>query len=725
MNVKVKREGETKLSFFTFTFTFTLSSPLRFRPMKASVAWINQYLAPSDLTAAQAEQVLTFAGFPIDSTEPNAAPAGDIRMEVELTSNRGDCLCHVGLAREVAASSGRALRVPTSPAISTTPTASLDGYTLTNGVSTAGCPRFTLRLIKGVKVGPSPAWLKERLESIGQRSINNIVDVTNFVLHELGQPSHVFDAGTLSGQAITVRPAAKGEKLTLLDATTITLGGGELVICDTNGPISLAGVMGGEPTSVTDKTTDVLLEVATWEPVAVRTASRRHAKRTDSSHRYERWVDARTMDTAAARLVELIVQVAGGKLVDGVLDAGTAPSPLTQVTLRASRVSGVLGIPVPDADIERTLKAHGFTFAATGTGSWQVAVPPHRPDVTLEIDLIEEVVRTIGYDKLIVPEKLPVAVSSPQNSQRARREMARILTGMGYFEAVTFSFTSNKLAKPFAPTGGADLVRVSDDRRGEDNVCRPSTLCGLLDCRRHNQDQKATGGAPLRLYETATTFAQHDGTTLQRQTLALVIDAPAGGNAFERKQLGLRQMRATIEQLVASLSGATLATVPIDVPPVAALEPGAAASIVVDHKPIGWYGHLSPAAQSAFGLHHAVVVAEIDLEPLLASYPPRSLVKQLPVFPPTERDLSLIVDERVLWAQIEQAIGAAPPALMEHLAFVTTYRGQPVPTGKKSVTLRMTFRATDRTLRDEEVNPSVDALAKTLGEKVGATVRTA
>lgn len=696
--------------------------------MKASVAWINQYLAPGDLTAETAEQLLTFAGLPIDSHEPVAAPAGDTRMEVEVTSNRGDCLCHVGLAREIAAASGRAFRSPTSPALPGAPAASLDGFTLTNGVSTAGCPRFTLRLIKGVKVGPSPSWLKERLESIGQRSINNVVDVTNFVLHELGQPSHVFDAARLSGKTITVRPAAKGEKLALLDATTITLGGGELVICDASGPVSLAGVMGGDPTSVTEKTTDVLLEVATWEPVAVRTASRRHAKRTDSSHRYERTVDARTMDAAAARLVELIVQVAGGKLVEGSLDAGAPAAPLTSVTLRASRVNAVLGITVSDAEIERTLKAHAFTVAPANAGAgkaWQVTVPAHRPDVSLEIDLIEEVARTIGYDKLTVPEKLPVAVPSPQNTERARRELARVLTGMGFFETVTFSFTSAKFAKPFAPAGGAELVSVSDDRRGEDNICRPSGLCGLLDCRRHNQDNKSTAGAPLRLYETATVFAQHDGKTLQRQTLSLVIDAPTEGKSPERRQLALRQMRSALEQLAAALSGTPLQTVPMNTPPVAGLEGGAAASVSIGNKPIGWYGLLTPAAQATFSLQQPVVVAELDLEPLLAAFPPRPLVKELPVFPPTERDLSLIVDEPVRWEQIEQAIAAAPPAMMESMRFVTTYRGQPLPAGKKSVTLRMTFRSADRTLRDEEVNPSVDSLVKVLAEKVGAAIRTA
>ncbi|MDP1663319.1 MAG: phenylalanine--tRNA ligase subunit beta [Phycisphaerales bacterium] len=697
--------------------------------MKASLAWINQYLTPGDLDAAAAEERLTFAGLPIDSTQ--TLLGGDVRMEVEVTSNRGDCLCHVGLAREIAAASagGRAFAAPTPPPLPVGIVKQLDGFTLVNGVSEGGCPRFTLRMIKGVKVGPSPDWLRHRLEAVGQRSINNVVDVTNFVLHELGQPSHVFDAATLCDKEITVRPAAKGERLALLDATTVSLGGGELVIADKAGPISVAGVMGGLPTSVTEKTTDVLLEVATWEPVAVRTCSRRHAKRTDSSHRYERTVDPRTMDAAAARLVELILQVAGGTLVDGVLDAGAPALPLTAVPLSAARVGAVLGVPVPEAEIERALRAHGFALAEGkqqgGGKAWQVTVPPHRPDVSLEIDLIEEVARTIGYDKIVVSEKLAVAVPSPQSSERARREMARVLTGMGFFEAVTFSFTSSKLASPFAPADGGKLVSVSDDRRGEDNICRPSVLCGLLDCRRHNQDNKSTAGAPLRLFETATVFAEHSSKSLQRQTLGLLLDAPTEGKAPEKRQLALRHMRAAVEQLAAALSGKPLVTVPLDVAPVAALEPGASASIVIGGKVIGWYGLLTAATRGTFSLQHPVAVAEIDLEPLLAGFPPRATVKELPVFPPTERDLSLIVDEPVRWAQIEQAIGAKPPALMERLAFVTTYRGQPVPAGKKSVTLRMTFRAADRTLRDEEVNPSVDALVKTLGESVGATVRTA
>ncbi len=697
--------------------------------MKASLAWINQYLTPGDLQAAAAEEMLTFAGLPIDSNE--TLLGGDVRMEVEVTSNRGDCLCHVGLAREIAAASGggRAFSAPMPPALKGGVVKRLDGFTLVNGVSEGGCPRFTLRLIKGVKVGASPDWLRHRLEAVGQRSINNVVDVTNFVLHELGQPSHVFDAATLCDKEVTVRPAAKGERLALLDGSTVSLGGGELVIADAAGPISVAGVMGGLPTSVTEKTTDVLLEVATWDPVAVRTCSRRHGKRTDSSHRYERFVDARTMDAAAARLVELILQVAGGVLADGVLDAGAPALPLTVVPLSAARVGAVLGVTVADAQIERALLAHGFSLAEGGqqggAKAWQVTVPPHRPDVSLEIDLIEEVARTIGYDKIVVSEKLAVAVPSPQSSERARREMARVLTGMGFFEAVTFSFTSTKLAVPFAPIDGGKLVSVSDDRRGEENICRPSVLCGLLDCRRHNQDNKSTAGAPLRLFETATVFAEHSSKGLQRQTLGLVLDAPTEGKAHEKRQLALRHVRAAVEQLAAALSGKPLATVPLEVAPVAALEPGAAASIVLGGAAIGWYGLLTQGAQNTFGLQSPVAVAEIDLEPLLAGFPPRATVKELPVFPPTERDLSLIVDEPVRWGQIEAAIGAKPPALMERLAFVTTYRGQPVPAGKKSVTLRMTFRAPDRTLRDEEVNPSVAALVKTLGESVGATVRTA
>jgi len=309
--------------------------------MKISVAWLNEYLEPGDITAQDAERVLTFAGFPIESA--HATPDGDTCMDVEVTSNRGDVLSHIGVAREIAAATGRRLRAPAAnrafnwfgEADLAAPgggTGGTDVGSLIAIDNRAGdkCPLFTARVVRGVKVGPSPKWLVRALESVGQRSINNVVDLTNFISLEYGQPTHVFDLATLAVGAdgkvrLGVGPAAKGEKLALLDGRTVTLIGDEIVVADgVDGggrAISLAGIMGGSETGVTERTTDVVIEAATWDPVSVRTIARRLGIRTDASYRYERIVDARTIETPARRLAAMIVKLAGGKLLPGVIHA--------------------------------------------------------------------------------------------------------------------------------------------------------------------------------------------------------------------------------------------------------------------------------------------------------------------------------------------------------------------------------------------------------------------
>jgi phenylalanyl-tRNA synthetase beta chain len=731
--------------------------------MKASLRWLSAYLNPSALSVEDAEKALTFAGLPIDSFESLDTPEGpDSRMEVEVTSNRGDCLCHIGLAREIAAVTGRQL-VGLSPGITAAShtgglaiASELSGYTLDNQLATtigskkAPCPRFTLRLIKGLKVGPSPAWMRQRLEAIGQRSINNIVDCTNYVLHELGIPSHVFDAQTISGKRLTIRHAEKGEKLDLLDGTSITTVGpitaggqnlpGEMVICDAQGPASLAGVMGGQRTSVSDRTVDILLEVATWDPVLVRMTSRRHNKRSDSSYRYERYVDARSLDVGLARLIELIVQTAGNsttKVHEGLLDQHAPMPPVRQIELRPLRVNRVLGRPIALSDITRTLETQGFTIApfTASDATLHVTAPSHRHDVSLEIDLIEEIARTLGYDHLPVSEKLAARVSGLQGTERARRELARTLTGQGFYEAVTFSFINSKIAKPFlAPD--RQFVAVSEDRRGEENICRPSIIPGLLACRKANQDAQISAPGGIRLFEESLVFDQDDKQLArQPRMLGLLIDVPADGSLIERRQKAVSLLRGALEQIVLSLAGANakLIVEPFTAPgkPLAAYDPAATGTIKLitgDDRGtlhLGTLGILTQAVQAASELQNPVAAAEILIDPLLASFPPRAKVTDIATFPPTQRDLSLIVSESRSFATLESIIREHNLAMLESLTHVTTYRGKPLEVGQKSITLRMTFRAHDRTLRDEEVNSQVQSLIETLKTKTGATIRTA
>lgn len=735
--------------------------------MKISLVWLNQLLQPGNLSAASAEELLTGAGFPIESTEAVALSSGaiDHRLDVEVTSNRGDALCHVTLARELAAVSKGTQRfvAPSSHAGAGATSASTAApaersVKLRNDI-TDDCPRFTLRVIRGVKVGPSPAWLVAALEAIGLRSINNVVDATNYVQAELGNPSHVFDlakvalvqgsagAASASGAAsnaipeLIVRRAANGETLALLDGKSVTLVD-ELVVADASGPISLAGVMGGASSGVSNTTTDVLLEVATWKPELVRKSARRLNITSDAGHRFQRIVDARTLITASDRLVEIITALAGGTCAPGVVQAGKWSDEPTRVTLRCDRARSVIGLPLSDAEIRSALQAQGFVCRDAASGGEVVAEVPHtRTDVRIEIDLIEEVARTIGYDRIEIPDTMSVRVSEPQKSEIASREIARVLTGAGFFETVTFSFTSAKLAKPFLPPG-LSLLRVSDDRRGGEGVLRPSVLIGLLGCRRINQDRRAdtasgAGACGVRLFETASVFAELEsapGKNIEHTNLGLLCDFPADAaihgvdkpKAFDRRRAGFRQMRGAIEAIITAMHGpdAALVFTP-GAPAFAALDPGASASITLNDQPLGVMGIASPQTLALFELDAPVVLAELNLAALTSGYPPASKVAALPTMAAIERDVSAIVGESVTWDAVRSATIQHGLEHLEALNFVSTYRGQPIPDGKKSVTFRMRFRHPQKTFRDEEINAPVSGLMGTLTAKLGAEFRKA
>jgi phenylalanyl-tRNA synthetase beta chain len=344
--------------------------------MLTSVAWLNRYLSPPTLTAEEAEHVLTHVGFPIESRE--ALPSGDTRLDVELTSNRGDCLCHVGLAREIAAATGRALVVPPPPKVAPSGTKVGSVTSVENlAAGTGGCPRFTARVIRGVKVGPSPKWLADLLEAVGLRPISNVVDVTNFINFELGHPCHVFDLDALAGHRLIVRRARANEAVTALDGRTHRMNPDELVVADAEKAVSIAGVMGGLESGVSAKTTNVLFEMATWDPVAVRRAARRLDIRTDASHRFERYVDARDLEWASLRAAALIAELGGGELLEGMIDAGGGvPLPRrTVIVLRPARVEHVLGMAVP---AERG--GGGVGVGAGGGAPLHGAAPSARPD---------------------------------------------------------------------------------------------------------------------------------------------------------------------------------------------------------------------------------------------------------------------------------------------------------------------------------------------------------
>lgn len=710
--------------------------------MKISLHWLNRYLS-SPVTAQEAEDVLTHVGFPFESSTEMPGKSGgaaDWLLDVEITSNRGDCLSHVGLAREIAAKTGRTLVEPTAPPARRAGRVG-DFLTLTNAEHRA-CPRFTAQVIRGVKVGPSPAWIREALEAIGQRSISNVVDVTNYITHELGNPCHVFDLDKLEGRTLHVRFAKKGEALKTLDGKPRTLVETDLVVADAARAQSLAGVIGGAESEVSSGTVNVVLEMATWDPATIRRAARRLGVRTDAGYRFERGVHPATLDDAARRAAELIVQLAGGEMAEGVLSAGAPARPARLIELRPSRCSAIIGHAITAGDMIALLRRLGIGVDQRDEDTLVCTVPAWRLDLEREIDLIEEVARIRGLERIEVSERLPIAIRPPQASEAASRELSGVLTGLGFYETVTFSFVTPAQAAPFA-TAGAVLVKVDDERRGGDGTLRPSVLPGLLLCRRANRMAQVEQPGGVRLFEVSATFAQDArGGSLEGKRVGLLLDAPLSGKraTHEDRQSAVRLVRGAVEAVVRSMAGPR-ARVEIEAHvagsagggrvPSGAWEPGAAGTVwlVTDkgRASIGVLGLISRGTLEQFEIEHPVACAELDVAALVSRYPGAAAIEPLPAFPSIERDLSLVVAEEIAWARFEgllERVGSEREmALLESTRFVGVYRGEQAGKGKKSVTLRMRFRAPDRTLRHEEVDPQVARVVAEAGRELGAVLR--
>lgn len=691
--------------------------------MLLSLRWINSFFSPGDLTPGVAEDVLTHLGFPVESWE------GD-RFDLEVTSNRGDMLCHLGAARELAAKTGRRLILPPGEVMEDPGAGVAATHLGLENNAPAACPLFLARVVRGVKVGPSPAWLRERLESVGQRSINNVVDVTNFNNFELGNPCHAFDMAKLAGggatpHALHIRWARDKEPLKTLDGKQRTLRADELVVADGARAQSLAGVIGGGDSEVSEGTTDVVLEVATWSPGVVRRAARRHGVRTDASHRFERTVDARTLEFAVNRGAALIAEVAGGRVCTGVLRAGGAMLAPTRVRFRPRRCTSVLGIEVATEEMVRLLNAVGVEVGPIGRGGeeWSCTIPAHRPDLTREVDLIEEVARVKGLDAIPVQDMVRVAVRPPQASEAARRMISSTLTGLGFFETVTFSFTSAKEAGLFL-SGPTTMISVDDARRGEEPVLRPSLLAGLCATRRKNQHAQASVPGGVRLFEMADVFGQLEGATRQGTMLSLLMDVAAKGKtaSFSDVQQATRLMRGVIDTLAGAVAGPG-ASVTFRNANNPIFADATAASVSLGESQLGTLGLLHPRAQTHYDLHAPVIVAELDPRALLGAYPPRGRIAALPAFPAIERDLSVVVDEGHQWGDIDRAARAGAIARLENVDFVGIFRGPQVGKGRKSVTLRLRFRDPARTLRNEEVDGPVAEVVAALKTAVGAELR--
>jgi phenylalanyl-tRNA synthetase beta chain len=679
--------------------------------MKASVAWINDYL-DRPASADEIADCLTACGFPVEGRD--ALSGGDVALEVELTSNRGDCLCHVGLAREVAASTGRALVLP--PTHHDEDAEPCSGVLQVANAEPSACPLYTARVIRGVRVGPSPDWMQARLRAIGQIPRNAIVDCTNFVLFELGQPTHAFDLATLHGQTLQVRRARAGETLLPIGdgAKPVELSAGHLVIADADRPVAIAGVKGGAVTAVRDSTADIAIESACFSPVDVRHASRSLKIASDSSYRFERGVDPASVEMAARRLVSLIVSVAGGRALRKPLSAGPAPAPRGRIALRIARLRSLTGIDIGSDEARRVLESLGCAVA--GDASTLECTPPaHRMDLDREVDLIEEVLRVVGIGRVPVRESISIRVPPAQPEVEGPRAVREALVASGFVECVTHTLVSERASGPFVANGTGTLT-LADDRTAGEPVLRPSIVPSLLQCAARNLDHGATD---VRLFEMARAFRTQQDSHEEHATAALVVVGPRSASE------SFRTLRGAIERIVHATHGSA-ATMRVGEPSGSdALRTALAdaGSVILDGAHAGAMGVVERDVAASFGIELPVAAAEIRLRPLLAAFPPVAAIIGSPTHPAIDRDVSVLVPDAVTWLQIEQCVSGCGMPHFERVDFMGTYRGPQVGAGRKSVTMRLLFRADDRTLRREEVDEAMRPLVPSLAAHVAAEVR--
>lgn len=671
--------------------------------MKISINWLKDYV-PVTETPQELASLLCNIGFNIESIE---ILPDDAVIDVEVTSNRPDCLSHIGIAREVAAATGREL---TLPKVKFEPLKKdITSLAAVEIVEPNLCGRYTARVIEGVKIGPSPSWMTKRLEAIGLRSVNNVVDATNYAMMETGQPPHAFDYNKIKDGKIIVRLAKQNEKIVSIDGTNCQLQPDMLVITDPSGPVAVAGVMGGLETEVSASTTNILLEEASFNPVITRKTSRALNIPSEAAYRLGRGVDIELIDWASQRTSQLIVQVAGGKIVEGVIDAYPAKAEnIRMVPMRIGRVKKLLGIEIPQQTIFEILRGLAFSPQKPENDKILCTIPSWRPDITREIDLIEEVARIHGYDKLGITQKINIEVAPVDHRQQITAKTADCLNSCGFYETITPGFNTEQVAKLIAPNAADTHLAVRDENSKSSNMLRSTLIGSLLEILSRNIHAGTRG---IKIYELANVFQKTpDGKHIEHSSLAILCDCD------------FQIIRGAIETVIKTIApSANISVNPSDV-----FWAKTGAQILVNGILFGTAGVIKDSILSAMDIKVPLVcAAEINFNMLLDLPQEQIKAKPLPKFPSIVRDLSLITDEQVKWSKIEEIVNSKAPAELEELKFVGIYRGKPIPSGKKSVTISLCFRDEDGTLKHEIVDTWQKEIVSALSSSIGAELRLA
>ena len=690
-------------------------------------------------------------GEPLAAYLARRSAAPDTVLTLNVTPNRPDATSHVGVARDLAALVGEPLRLPRVDVPEAGgDTAARIAVTLADAHL---CSRYVAMIVDGVTVGAAPSWMRERLDAVGSRSVSGVVDATNVVMREIGQPLHAFDLDRIEGAEITVRAARAGETLVTLDGRERTLAGGTPVVCDggPGGPrvIAIAGVMGGRETEVTAETTRVLIESAHFDASAIRRAARAAGLSTDASYRFERGVDPEGTRAAAARAAALIAEVAGGTVASGCVDVLATVHVRPRVTLRLARLAALLGADIPAADVRRLLSAIGFDIVADGgleglteqildgrrleetspADVLRLSVPPWRPDVTREVDVIEEVARLWGFDRIPEPRhiRLPLVVPPASGAPEARAALREALVGLGLTEAVGTSLVRREAAERVAfahPAYGDGAIVETVETPGSSRAplaLRPSLLASLLPVASHNQRQRA---ASVRLFEVGRVVRGPLGATRtappadEREHAAVVLAGLASEATWDApaRRADLYDAKAAADAIAAAYGqAATFADAAID-----GLDD--ALTVLVDGSAVGIVGSVGAALLGAYDLRGPVVVAEVNVVALFERGRARARYGAFSRAPHVERDLAFVVDAATPAGDLVDIVREAGQPLVTSVAVVDVYTGDRVGAGRKSVALALHLAA-DRTLTDAEVEETLARIVSAAGSRVGAELR--
>jgi len=649
---------------------------------------------------------------------PLAEYLGDVILDLDVTPNRPDCLCVSGIAHEVAALTRKKFHEPDLSYAEAGPP--IEKHIAVEIIDADLCPRYCASLITGVKIGPSPSWMQQRLLACGMRPINNVVDVTNYVMLELGQPLHAFDYELIKGRKIIVRRAAEGEMIVSLDGVERKLSGNMLVIADTERAVAIAGVMGGANSEVTEGTTSILLEAANFNPASIHYTGHQLSLPSEACMRFERGISPGLTIPALRRATQLIMQVGGGQAARGVVDVYPGKKEPEPVVISTERARQLLGIEFTRQQITDTLTALGFE-CQPAANEVKATAPYWRSDISLEVDLVEEVARIIGYDK--IPTTMlsqPIPPHGPALMLNLERRIRDTLVGYGFQEALTYSLTSLEMLRRLKPQTGEAVpmpARLANPMTAEQEYLRPTLRANLLAVLASNRRHEESG---IRLFELGKIYLPKiNDLPDEPEALCGLLSGSRNDLSWlgDGGQMDFFDAKAVMEGLFHRL-GVSASFRPGDDE---SFHPTHQAAILANDRQIGVIGELHPRVTEAFDLAGAVYLFELDITGLLPLLAMHRLFQPIPRFPATARDIALIVDVAVSHQQAADIIKGF--SLVKDVAIFDVYSGKQVPAGKKSLAYRITYQSPDRTLTDEAVNKVQEQILKKLRQQLGATLR--